>query len=173
MLGALSPGEPVDLWIGGLQGCKGDDSKRATVATTRDLWDLRPKDLMVAVAYQLMEIFDASNLKAISNHGHIVRRPGAKMQKRTADYDAYWSELGGAAMPDGFFLLPPERRVRLESDVLPAKRKAWRARQTLIADVEAQMSYFYLPELLVRTRYRLNPRLPLLTAARAEHPPCQ
>lgn len=146
VLGALSPGEPVDLWIGGLQGCKGDDSKRVTVATTRDLWDLRPKDLMVAVAYQLKDILGASSLKAISNTGHIVMRPCAKVKKRIADYDAYWLELGGAAVHDDFFSLPPERRIRLETDVLPAKRKAWRARRALIADVEAQMSNFLLAD---------------------------
>lgn len=139
VLGALSPGDGADLWIGGLQGCKGEHSKGETIAVTRDLWGLRPKDLMMVIAYRLGEVFGAIRLKAISNEAHVLRRPSAKSRKPIADYDAYWAEIGGAPLGDGFFLLPPTRRIRLESEVSAAKRKTWRARHALIADIEAQV----------------------------------
>jgi uncharacterized protein VirK/YbjX len=139
VLGAFDRMAPADLWIGGLQGCKGDDSKTVTVATTRDLWGLRPKDLMMHAAYGLGEVFGAASLKAIANEGHIDHRPDAKVLKRKADYDSFWRELDGVPIAGGFFLLPSVRRRRAEDEVPAAKRKAWRARHALADDVEAQI----------------------------------
>ena len=134
-VGALYSGDPPDLWIGGLQGAKGVDSKAVTIQTTRDLWGLRPKDLLIHAGYGLAGIFGAANLKAISNAGHARHALKRKKEGVHADYDAYWRELGGAPIAGDFFLLPKGRRRRSVEDVPPAKRSAWRARCALADEI--------------------------------------
>lgn len=138
VVGALYSGDPPDLWIGGLQGCNGVDSKAVTIQVTRDLWGLRPKDLLIHAGYALADIFGAANLKAISNAGHA--RHSLKRKKNVyTDYDAYWRELGGAPIAGGFFLLPKARHRRSVEDVRPAKRSAWRARCALVDEIAADI----------------------------------
>jgi uncharacterized protein VirK/YbjX len=138
VMGDVQLGAPPCLWIGGLQGCKGADAKAITVQTTRDLYDLRPKDLMIHAAYALGDIFGARRLKAISNAAHVNRR--AKSEDGwPADYDAFWRELGGTPISGGYFLLPKDRRRRAAEDVAPKKRKVWRARYQLVDEMRREI----------------------------------
>jgi uncharacterized protein VirK/YbjX len=143
-IGALERGGAPDIWIGGLQGCKGEDGKAVTVKVTRDLSGLRPKDLMIHAAYALAEIFAAARIKAVSTDGHVLERSlkGAKLWH--ADYDGFWRELGGEPLANGFFLLPEKRQRRSVDDVPSDKRSAWRARYALVDEIGAQIRRFPL-----------------------------
>jgi uncharacterized protein VirK/YbjX len=141
VVGALERDDVASLWIGGLQGRNGEDSKRAVIQATKDLWGLRPKDLLIHVAYALAAALGASDIRAVSNAGHALRRaPGERGWH--ADYDAFWRELGGQPLNAGVFLLPKARRRRDESEVAPAKRKTWRARYRLIDNLTAAVHRF-------------------------------
>jgi len=139
VVGALDPGGSSDLWIGGLQGCSGADSKAVTVQATKDLWGLRPKDLLIHAAYALGDIFGAASLKAISNAGHVLEPRAGKNIRWYADYDAFWRELAGESIAGDFFLLPAVRRRRSVEDVPPAKRSMWRARYALVDEIGADI----------------------------------
>jgi uncharacterized protein VirK/YbjX len=139
VVGALDPRGSPDLWIGGLQGCHGADSKAVTVQATKDLWGLRPKDLLIHAAYTLRDIFGAASLKAISNAGHVLEPTSGKKVGWHTDYDAFWRELGGAPIVGDFFLLPEARHRRSAEDVPSAKRSAWRARYALVDQVDADI----------------------------------
>jgi uncharacterized protein VirK/YbjX len=139
VVGALDRRGSPDLWIGGLQGCNGADSKAVTVQATKDLWGLRPKDLLIHAAYSLRDVFGAASVKAISNVGHVLEPMSGKKKSWRADYDAYWRELGGAPIAGDFFLLPEARHRRCVEDVPSDKRKAWRARYALVDQVDADI----------------------------------
>jgi uncharacterized protein VirK/YbjX len=129
--GSLHQNEPVDLWIGGLQGCKAGGAKAVTVCATKDLWGLRPKDLLLQAVYGLADAFQVDQIKAISNAEHVhARRTGKSW---AADYDAYWLQLGGEAIAGGYYRLPRHWVRRSLSDVPSSKKKAWLLR-TRIAD---------------------------------------
>jgi uncharacterized protein VirK/YbjX len=139
VLGALRPGETPDLWIGGLQGCRGADSKAVTVKATKDLWGLRPKDLLIHAAYGLREALGAANIKAISNAGH-VHQPTRHLEPDwCADYDAFWRELGGEPIAGDFFLLPGARHRRSVEEVPLHKRSPWRRRYALVDEIGADI----------------------------------
>lgn len=145
VIGAVDSGRPPDFWIGGLQGCKGVESKAVTIQATRDLWGLRPKDLLIHAGYALADVFGAANLKAISNLGHARHAMKRKKDGWRADYDAYWRELGGAPIAGDFFLLPRARRRRSIEDVPLAKRSAWRARYAVVDAIRADIGRLAAP----------------------------
>jgi hypothetical protein len=139
VVGAMAPGRPVNLWIGGLQGSNGADSKAVTVRATRDLWGLRPKDLLMHAAYALADVFEVESIEAVSNAGHVLQPAKGVKEGWRADYDAFWRECGGAPIAGDFFLLPKARPRRSVEEVSPAKRKAWRARYALADEISADI----------------------------------
>jgi uncharacterized protein VirK/YbjX len=141
-IGAMRRGGAPDFWIGGLQGCKGEDGKAVTVKVTRDLWGLRPKDLMMHAAYALAEAFGAARIKAVSTDGHVLERSQKNAKLWHADYDGFWRELGGEPLGNGFFILPEKRQRRSIEEVPSDKRSAWRARYALVDEISAEIRRF-------------------------------
>ncbi|WP_439500366.1 DUF535 family protein [Aminobacter ciceronei] len=94
------------LAIGGMQGPKGADAKRAVISATRCLGGLRPKDAMLLALHGLVS---APHIMAVSNATHVINQRRRKRRKlMQADLDGYWTERGGvAAEPFGFRLPAP------------------------------------------------------------------
>jgi len=94
------------LAIGGMQGPKGTDAKRAVISATRCLGGLRPKDAMLLALHGLVS---APDILAVSNTTHVINQRRRKRRKlMQADLDGYWTERGGlAAEPFGFRLPAP------------------------------------------------------------------
>jgi uncharacterized protein VirK/YbjX len=137
-IGPSRAGPGPDLWIGGLQGAKAPDSKRMMISVTRDLWGLRPKDLLVHAVQDLAAAFAVERIKAVSNAAQVVR-PSRRRATRRADYDAYWLERGGVAVDPACFELPLLRSPRSAADMSAKKRAAWRARHVLLDRFSAQI----------------------------------
>ncbi len=137
--GALTPGAPPSLWIGGIQGASRADAKAVTVLATKELSGLRPKDALVHAAYALAERLGATELMAISNAGHFRHAAWHKKAGWYADYDSFWQELGGVPVAGDFFLLPKTRARRSIEEVAPPKRAAWRARYALVDQITADI----------------------------------
>ncbi|GLR68740.1 hypothetical protein GCM10010909_34220 [Acidocella aquatica] len=137
--GALAPGAPANLWIGGIQGASRVDSKAVTVLATKELFGLRPKDAVVHAAYALAERLGTADLLAISNAGHFRHGLWQKKSGWYADYDSFWEELGGVRVAGDFFLLPKIRPRRSIEEVAPPKRSAWRARYALVDQINADI----------------------------------
>jgi uncharacterized protein VirK/YbjX len=139
VVGGLRPGDPVKILIGGLQGNTGPQSKSLTVQTTRDLHGLRPKDLLIHAAYDLKGVFDADAIEGISNLHHVHRRAD-RPREWSADYDAYWRELGGVPVFGGRFLLPHRRTRRRPDEVAASKLRAWKALYAVIDAIGVAIS---------------------------------
>ncbi|NRP21456.1 hypothetical protein LPJGGPFB_04715 [Ensifer adhaerens] len=138
-IGTIVEAGPVFLWVGGLQGCPKKYGKPFTIQVTRDLFGLRPKDLLIHALYQLKVSFAAKSIMAVSNVGHVSFdvRSGRRWM---ADYDQFWVELGGVARDRYTFELPSSRSRRSIEEVAPSKRSAWRLRQALIDEVRSDIS---------------------------------
>jgi len=130
-VGAPRAGEAPELWIGGLQGSSGEDSKAFTISVTKDLHGLRPKDLVTHAAYSFAELLQVAGVKAVTNAGHVHASRHASLAW-SADYDAFWRELGGEPHSRAVMALPLRRRRRDVTEVAAAKRKAWLSRYALI-----------------------------------------
>jgi uncharacterized protein len=77
------------LLIGGLQGPPSPTAKRAIITATRDLYGMRPKQVVFEVAQTIAQLAGCQKLVAVSNKTHIS---GAKLK---SDYDSFWIERGG------------------------------------------------------------------------------
>ncbi len=84
------------LLIGGLQGPRGDDAKQRVIFSTRDLFGMRPKQLVFEAAKEFAHLLGCETLFAVSNARHVsiqADRLADKLHIR-ADYDVFWNERG-------------------------------------------------------------------------------
>lgn len=107
---ARSSGKSYSVVIGGMQGPRGPEAKRAVIAATRDMGGLRPKDAVLLVLKGMMARSVVPYLMAVSNARHAINQRAACRKRRMhADLDGYWTERGGVHFPPFGFRLPLER----------------------------------------------------------------
>lgn len=92
--------------IGGMQGPKASDAKRALIKATRCLGGLRPKDAVLLVLQGLVSNAGSGHFMAVSNARHVINQRRRKRRRMMhVDMDDYWMERGGEpAAPFGFRL---------------------------------------------------------------------
>ncbi|WP_296651708.1 DUF535 family protein [Paraburkholderia sp.] len=121
--------------IGGLQGPAGTDRERVREAT-RACHGLRPKAAVVEAVCLLSRMARVDVLSGVTKKTHVSA--GTQAQVR-ADYDGFWEEIGGVETA-GRYVLPLCLHHRDVSEVPSNRRAAFRRRQTLIADLLAQIA---------------------------------
>lgn len=107
--------------VGTLQGAKGEGAKDFTREVTKDLHQLRPRDLAMTAAQTLASVFNVSAILGPSQRRHIYagrREPGLVK----ADFDDLWSDLGGELRSDGEFVLPLETHFKPIEEIASKKR---------------------------------------------------
>ncbi|WP_167334858.1 DUF535 family protein [Mesorhizobium loti] len=93
--------------IGGLQGSKEPQAKRAVIDATRDLCGLRPKDAAVLVMEGIAIGGGADHVLGVCDARHTInfRSPEKRARKR-ADMDRYWIDRGGQEGGEFGFAMP-------------------------------------------------------------------
>ncbi|MFX1802723.1 DUF535 family protein [Paraburkholderia sp. A1RO-5] len=120
--------------IGGLQGPAGTDRERVREAT-RACHGLRPKAAVMEAIGEFCKLAMVDVLTGVTKNTHVSAATDIQF---SADYDGFWSELGGVEV-DGRFVLPL-RPYHRDINEVPSKRRAeFRRRQTLIADLLEQI----------------------------------
>jgi uncharacterized protein VirK/YbjX len=94
-------GEPI-MVIGGLRSSFG--MKQSVVRATRQLYGLRPKDVLLLAARTFASASGVSQIHAISNERHVEQNGG----KLYSDFNAYWLERGAKWGGRYGFVLPAE-----------------------------------------------------------------
>lgn len=94
-------GEPI-MVIGGLRSSFG--MKQSVVRATRQLYGLRPKDVLLLAARTFASASGVSQIHAISNERHVEQSGG----KLYSDFNAYWLERGARWGGRYGFVLPAE-----------------------------------------------------------------
>lgn len=123
--------------IGCLQGPSGGDARDVVRTLTKQMHGLRPKQLMLALAYAFAERIGARDIRAIGNAAHPLQR---KRQVFLADYDAFWTEQGATAGADGWFELPSTQPRKSVADVPSQHRSAFRRREALRTHAEGLLA---------------------------------
>ncbi|MFC3652378.1 VirK/YbjX family protein [Dyella humi] len=121
------------LMIGCLQGPRGDNARDVVRELTRNLHGMRPKQLMLSLAYTFARHYGIERLVAISNEAHPLRRSGRPLY---SDYDAFWEEQHGRRIGGGWYALPATLVHKTEAEVSSNHRAAFRRREALRRQAE-------------------------------------
>jgi len=130
----------IVMRIGGLQGPQNENAKQLIIDTTRALYGQRPKALILALFYNIAEIFDAERIECVSVKNHPLNNDRHAF---LANNDAFWEENGGTRNGEGNFDLPRTLPTRVIEAVPAKKRKEWLERQRLKAELSAQASLVF------------------------------
>lgn len=115
------------LAIGCIQGPAGADGRDTVRELTRNMHGMRPKQLMLILAYAFAGQCGLRRILAVGNVAH----PLQGRARLYSDYDAYWLEQGGVAIEDGWFLLPAILHHRTEAETESKRRALFRRRGEL------------------------------------------
>ncbi|CAM3036418.1 VirK/YbjX family protein [Moritella viscosa] len=141
------------MHIGMLQGPRDLVEDRHTLIKelTKSLHGLRTKSLLVEIALMLSRILGISEVKAISNKGHIyqaIRYIGSKRNSVTFDYDGLWEEFEAKKLDPYMFGLsvftPRKDPLTLKKN----KRKMYTKRYQWLDDTEIEMTKNLAPWLV-------------------------
>lgn len=120
------------LTIGCIQGPDGEDGRERVRVLTRQMHGLRPKQLMLELAYAFAGACGIRYVLAVGNEAH----PLHKRRRFLADYDAFWQEQGGVPLNGGWYVLPETLHHRSEAEVPSKHRSSYRKRGELRAQGE-------------------------------------
>lgn len=148
--------EKPAIVIGCLQGPRGEDAKDVVRELTRNMYGMRPKQLMLSLVYAFAKYYGISTLVAISNDAHPLRQSGRPL---LSDYDAFWEEQHGKPVEGGWYALPSSQTHKSEADVPSNHRSAFRRREALRQQAE---------QLVIQA---LGQPLPLLLESRVQERP--
>ncbi|WP_157971487.1 DUF535 family protein [Dyella sp. C9] len=119
--------EKPTMAIGCIQGPTGDHARERVRELTRLMHGMRPKQLMLVLAYAFAGQCGIERILAVSNQDH----PLHGRRRFRADYDAFWQEQGGVQTADGWYELPEVIHHRSEAEVASHHRSAFRRRAEL------------------------------------------
>ena len=126
------------LVIGCWQGNNCPTSRDRMRDATRDLWGLRPRDLLFTGMQAVAAACGLQGMAGIGNAQHIYRH-WRKRRAIVQSYDAIWADMGGTEGPDGLFSLPLEHQRRPLTAYPSNKRGAAARRHALEDQVLAQL----------------------------------
>jgi hypothetical protein len=125
--------EVTSVMIGCLQGPRGADALDRVRKATRDLFGLRPKNLLVRLVHQIAHKFDCQDLILVSNENRVLSRQTRKGLV-FADYDATWEEIGAVRGQDGDFRLSCKTMPAPDIDAIPSKKRSEAKKRFALVD---------------------------------------
>jgi uncharacterized protein VirK/YbjX len=124
--------------IGCWQGNNCPTSRDRIREATRDLWGLRPRDLLFAGMQAMAAACELPGMAGVGDTQHIYRH-WRKRRCIVQSYDAIWTDMGGIEAPDGLFSLPLSHQRRPLNAYPSNKRGAAARRHALEDQVKAQL----------------------------------
>lgn len=126
VLTVIDDEEPT-MAIGCIQGPDGEHARDRVRELTRLMYGMRPKQLMLVLAYAFAGQYGIRRILAIGNAAHPLR----ERHLFHANYDAFWQEQGGVPRADDWFELPATLHHRTEAEVASRHRAEFRRRADL------------------------------------------
>lgn len=137
------PDGPRSCYIGCLQGGKEGNQKEDVVTASKAMHGLRPKAALVFVVQELTRAFGARELLGVGNdiqahrRKHIIHIPF--IHDYTFDYNATWTDVGGAPDKEGWYRLPLETYRHPREDIKANKRSMYLKRYAMMDDISRQI----------------------------------
>ncbi|QTF06936.1 DUF535 domain-containing protein [Brenneria izadpanahii] len=133
------------FFIGGLQGANKEVPHTEIQETTKACYGLFPKRLALEGVCSLAHYLGIDQIIAVGNAGHIYQnwRYHNKKEVLHADYDQFWSSIGGRETTSGYFQLPLRIPRKPIESIASKKRAEYRRRYQLLDELEGEMSQWF------------------------------
>ncbi|CAI1554742.1 Protein of uncharacterised function (DUF535) [Serratia quinivorans] len=131
------------LFIGGIQGANQQVPHAEIQQTTKECHGLFPKRLALEGICTLARHLGIQQIVAVGNATHIYqnwRYHSKKKDQLHADYDQFWTSMGGKMLESGYFLLPEQIARKPIDQVVSKKRAEYRRRYQLLDQLEQGMA---------------------------------
>lgn len=131
------------LFIGGIQGANQQVPHAEIQQTTKECHGLFPKRLALEGICTLARHLGIQQIVAVGNATHIYqnwRYHSKKKDQLHADYDQFWTSMGGKMLESGYFLLPEQIARKPIDEVVSKKRAEYRRRYQLLDQLEQGMA---------------------------------
>ena len=116
-------GKAPMLLVGCLQGSPDAAVRDAIRDATKELFGLRPRQLLLVALKAIARAYGLSGIVGISDRLHVYRH-WRKRRRIMQSYDEMWQDLGGTRRDDGLFELPLMHQQRALTDYPSNKRSA-------------------------------------------------
>lgn len=125
------------IYIGGLQGKKMPDMKQITHDLTKNMFGLRPKNLLLFCLREICAFLEIKYLYAVCNAEQISNNHQKSFH---ADYDQFWKECGAVWFAKNcYFSLPTRNIFRSEETIKPKKRSLYRKRYSWLENLKKEL----------------------------------
>jgi hypothetical protein len=131
------------LFIGGIQGANQQVPHAEIQQATKECHGLFPKRLALEGICTLARHLGIQQIVAVGNATHIYqnwRYHNKKKDQLHADYDQFWTSMGGKMLESGYFLLPEQIARKPIDEVVSKKRAEYRRRYQLLDQLEQGMA---------------------------------
>ncbi|CAI1555212.1 Protein of uncharacterised function (DUF535) [Serratia quinivorans] len=131
------------LFIGGIQGANQQVPHAEIQQATKECHGLFPKRLALEGICTLARHLGIQQIVAVGNATHIYqnwRYHSKKKDQLHADYDQFWTSMGGKMLESGYFLLPEQIARKPIDEVVSKKRAEYRRRYQLLDQLEQGMA---------------------------------
>ncbi len=137
------------LFIGGIQGANQQVPHAEIQQTTKECHGLFPKRLALEGICTLARHLGIQQIVAVGNATHIYqnwRYHSKKKDQLHADYDQFWTSMGGKMLESGYFLLPEQIARKPIDEVVSKKRAEYRRRYQLLDQLEQGMAEHFITQ---------------------------
>jgi uncharacterized protein VirK/YbjX len=125
-----------EIFVGGLQGPMGEQSRELIRLATKACEGLRPKDVVMEALLAFAAHVGARRVVGVSRTNHVGRQRNTPREIQ-ADYEGFWMEYHGASLADGNVEVPISQPQRDIAEIPSKKRSAWRRKQAFADTVRA------------------------------------
>lgn len=115
--------EVMSLGIGCVQGPCATDALDRIRKATRDLYGMRPKNLLLQLVRQIAYRFGCQDILLVGNKNRVASHQ-IKRGKVFADYDSLWQEIGAVRGLDGDFKLACAAMPLPDFDAIPSRKRS-------------------------------------------------
>ena len=152
-----------EIYVGGLQGPMGEQSREWIRLATKASEGLRPKDVVMEALLAFAAHVGAPRVVGVSRANN-VRRQRHTPREILADYEGFWAEYHGASLADGNVDVPICQPQRDIAEIPSKKRSAWRRKQAFAEAVRATVADWLRADAVPAGN---DPQLPVAAAVAA------
>jgi uncharacterized protein VirK/YbjX len=135
------------LWIGALQGAKGDLQINRDL--TKHFFGYRPQNLILFALRTIAQQLGIELIYAVSNHGFQASHHISAKRRLKTSFDDFWKETQGKICDDSrFFNLPVIEARKSLAEVSSHKRNLYRKRFAMLDVISAEIKKAFEPYIL-------------------------